>query len=883
MSSIFFEYGSKWLKADFHLHTKSDKEFTYNQNLQDKENGYPEENTFPNDYISALKKAGINIGVITNHNKFNKDEFDCLRKKARKENILLFPGVELNVNEGANGVHTLIVFSDDWISDGKDYINSFLTNAFSGQVPEEYQNKNGRTKENLLNIIERLDSFNKDYFIIFAHVNQVNGIFKECGGGKISEFASSLYEKIRKRVLAFQKVRDLDTKQKVQKWLNGWYPAEVEGSDCKSLKEIGSKDGETWLKIGELSYNAVKNALLDFTERVRTEPEKISHSYIKSVSFDGGIFDGKKISFSPELNTLIGIRGSGKSSLLETIRYGLGLELSDDVLDKKYKQNLISYVLGSGGKIIINAVSNLKQEFEISRIYREMPKVYIDGKLQPGLSIGQTVLKNPLYFGQKELAANGENFGNDLINKLVGNKLADIKQKILVQNQKIQELVHSLTKTTDLNEQIEETENKIKDVKFRLKTYSDYHIEEKLKKQTEFDKDAHWLENADTTLNSIGEKIKSCLNNCKQELSSLLSYQSSFNEDIASSIKKEIQSFINLLNKIEDEINVAAEFAKIFSEQKSKFDTLNSQEQESFAEIRRELEKKVRDDGLQNLKIEDFKKLNISLTQFTELLNALKEQESKSAGIQNKLFQELDNLNNLHREEFKIVQDELQKLNSEKTSVSFVCEFKNDKDSFLEMLKNIFRGSGIREQTYKDLTDSYSDFSAMYTDKDLKSHIPETQLQDFNKIFTENLAALLTYRVPDKININYKGKNLLQHSLGQRASALILFILSQKENEVIIIDQPEDDLDNQTIYNDVIKLLKSVKPNIQCIFATHNANFPVLGDAEMVHAFSVDSEKINIESGNIDMQSMQEKIVNIMEGGKEAFKKREEIYSSWKL
>lgn len=883
MSSIFFEYGSRWLKADFHLHTRSDKEFKYSQKETDKQNGFSEENTFPKDYITALKNARINIGVITNHNKFNCDEFKCLKTKAKKDDILLLPGVELNINEGSNGIHTLIVFSDEWILDGKDYIHSFLTNVFSGQVPEDYQNKNGRTKENLIDVIESLDKFNKDYFIIFAHVNQDNGIFNECGGGKISEFASPLYEKLRKRVLAFQKVRDLEIKEKAKNWLRDWYPAEVEGSDCKSLEEIGSKDGEIWLKIGELSYNAVKNALLDYTERVSKKPETITHSYIKSVSFDGGIFDGQKISFSPELNTLIGIRGSGKSSLLETIRYGLGLELSDDVLDNKYKQNLVSYILGSGGKITINAVSNLKQEFTISRIYKDMPKVYIDGKLQPGLSIGQTVLKNPLYFGQKELAANGENFGNDLINKLIGNKLSDIKQKILIQNQKIQEIVYSLTKTIDINEQIKETENKIKDVQFRLKTYSDYHIEEKLKKQTEFDKDAHWLENVDLTLTSIDGKIKSCLKDCKQELSALLSYKSVFNRDVESSVKKEISAFIDLLNKIENVIIGSENLIKNYSDQKTKFDTRNSQEQESFAEIRRELDKNVRDEGLQNLKIEDFKRLNITLTQLTEILNALKEQDFKSADIKNKLFQELDNLNNLHRKEFKILDDELKKLNSEKTSVSFVCDFKNDKETFLEMMKNVFRGSGIREQTYKDLTDSYSDFSAMYCDKDLKSHIPETQFQGFNKIFKENLIALLTYRVPDKININYKGMDLMQHSLGQRASALILFILSQKENELIIIDQPEDDLDNQTIYNDVIKLLKSVKPNIQCIFATHNANFPVLGDAEMVHAFSVDGKRINIESGNIDRQSTQAKIVNIMEGGKEAFKKRKEIYSSWKL
>ena len=126
-----FENGSTWLKADFHLHTMADKEFKYNQSDEDKKSGYSLENTFPNDYIAALKKASINLGVITNHNKFDKNEFECLRKKAKKENIFLIPSVELSVNEGANGVHTLIAFSDEWIADGKDFINPFLTTVFA--------------------------------------------------------------------------------------------------------------------------------------------------------------------------------------------------------------------------------------------------------------------------------------------------------------------------------------------------------------------------------------------------------------------------------------------------------------------------------------------------------------------------------------------------------------------------------------------------------------------------------------------------------------------------------------------------------------------------------------------------------------------------------
>ena len=145
--------------------------------------------------------------------------------------------------------------------------------------------------------------------------------------------------------------------------------------------------------------------------------------------------------------------------------------------------------------------------------------------------------------------------------------------------------------------------------------------------------------------------------------------------------------------------------------------------------------------------------------------------------------------------------------------------------------------------------------------------------QIFAEYFNNNLAALLTWQVPNRFIIEYRGKELKHHSLGQRASALILFVLSQQENDVIIIDQPEDDLDNQTIYEDVIKLIRSLKPNTQFIFATHNANFPVLGDAEQIISCVYSDDDININAGSIDSPELQSEIVNIMEGGEEAFNK----------
>ena len=106
----------------------------------------------------------------------------------------------------------------------------------------------------------------------------------------------------------------------------------------------------------------------------------------------------------------------------------------------------------------------------------------------------------------------------------------------------------------------------------------------------------------------------------------------------------------------------------------------------------------------------------------------------------------------------------------------------------------------------------------------------------------------------------------------------MLFILSQRENDVVIIDQPEDDLDNQTIYEDLIKLIRKIKPKTQFVFATHNANIPELGDAEQVVACEYLDDKIQTLSGGIDCSDIQQRMVDIMESGAIAFEKRKQVY-----
>lgn len=174
-----FMNGTEWVRTDFHLHTKADKEFRYTGN----------ENDFVKEYVAALKAADIRVGVISNHNKFDIGEYKAISKKAKKECICVLPGVELSVNDGANGVHTIVVFSDQWLENGKDFINQFLATSFKGKVAEEYEQENGRSSHNLLNTLEELEGFHKDFFVVFAHVEGPSGLWNELDGGRLKELS----------------------------------------------------------------------------------------------------------------------------------------------------------------------------------------------------------------------------------------------------------------------------------------------------------------------------------------------------------------------------------------------------------------------------------------------------------------------------------------------------------------------------------------------------------------------------------------------------------------------------------------------------------------------------------------------------------------------
>ncbi len=145
----------------------------------------------------------------------------------------------------------------------------------------------------------------------------------------------------------------------------------------------------------------------------------------------------------------------------------------------------------------------------------------------------------------------------------------------------------------------------------------------------------------------------------------------------------------------------------------------------------------------------------------------------------------------------------------------------------------------------------------------------------------EFLDGLLTWFPEDSLRVEYSRRGdgtdfrpITQASSGQRSAAMLAFLLAHGE-EPLVLDQPEDDLDNHLIYDLVVRQMRENKLRRQIIVVTHNPNIVVNGDAEMLHALEfVGGQCIVAQSGSLQEEAMREEVCRVMEGGREAFERR---------
>lgn len=193
--------------------------------------------------------------------------------------------------------------------------------------------------------------------------------------------------------------------------------------------------------------------------------------------------------------------------------------------------------------------------------------------------------------------------------------------------------------------------------------------------------------------------------------------------------------------------------------------------------------------------------------------------------------------------------------------------------------------SGVSDKLVNSLWPS--DLAAMVRAGDLDGLMDRSELNanQAEKVIShlrspETLQALETVELIDepKIELNDNGhyKDSRSLSTGQKCTAILPILLMESEKP-LIIDQPEDNLDNRFVSATVVKNLRSVKCHRQLIFVTHNPNIPVLGDADGVFVLDSDGKAGRlVKNGNVD--ECKSEIITLLEGGEDAFVQRKERY-----
>lgn len=482
------------------------------------------------------------------------------------------------------------------------------------------------------------------------------------------------------------------------------------------------------------------------------------------------------------------------------------------------------------------------------------------------------------YFGQKDLSSSADH-ENGLLEKLISGRIGKPSNLDSCVNELVR-TVEQLLDVSKIPQQMTEVTTLQTELEHKLSIFEEKGVAEKLKKQSGYATDTTKLDAVKNRIDAILRDIRNAFSKNAVASNALDGYCSDFNKDILDDVFVVLSLIDAQLTQIGSCI---AEIEKQYSCMKDIISHLKERTNslaDEFAEIKREIKDETLD-------VDSFVRMTAELQKTKEKLKQLSEEASSKSKIEASFTKAIRERNDALLTTYNDYKAETDRINQNQTELRIEITFKGDREGFKSQLKNDFKGTGISDAKYQAISDAFTDYAAIIEDwiicdgNKLKSIVTSGEYVKLEDKLRSQYEELLSRQVENKVDIYYHSKLLRQHSIGQRASALILFILTQDDNDIIFIDQPEDDLDNKVIYDEVITAITQKKPYMQFIFATHNANIPVLGDSERVLVVEFQGTKIDVAQGNIDLDSTHKQIVDIMEGGKEAFNKRQLIYTSW--
>lgn len=850
------EIGCNFFKADLHIHTPGSKDF--------KGQATPEE------IVAKAQEKELDVIAIMDHNSI--EWCEKIKKAAEKTNLTVFPGVEISASGGKLGLHFVAIFDENKpLQEIRDCLARIkLDSTKQGNV----EALTSESHENILREVRESGGI-----VIGAHAYSDKGIISGMKGAQRTELIKN--ENLRAiEINDVKHIKHFDGKDNQYKRLL----ACIKSSDAHSVEDIGKE--YTLIKMGEPTLEGLRQAFCDPESRIRFDSSQIhSHPLIVGMYVEGGFLDGEVFHFNDNMNTIIGGKGTGKTTAIELLRFALHSEHKNAKLKKEFEEMIRDILVDGCVYLLVNTKD--QQRYIISRKVGEEAKIFRENGEQFNINIENF---NEFFdlecYSQGELICIAQDSKNqlDMIDKYIDFRDYKDKEQSIVH--KLNSNAESIIKNIDNIEDLQIKTERLPGIEEKIRI-----IEEKgLKKHSEIQKKWECEKNV---INSLVQTIDNKIDELKKSESfaidlSVIEKDEVFNKEIidkfeeyGSIVKKDLEEEkTKVIEKIKKTLVTIKkdqiEWQKKYDAQYKKFKEITGELKSKGIDVDNFLQLEQVRNKLNGYKKEivEKKKLNQSLLEGRkQLLVALFDVRSK---ISSKRKEEIDRINeqlkdilhiSLKKEENK---DEytnwliecLTGSRSQKTDTTTLCN-KIKPFELVDIVEN-------KRNDCIDILSSKTDLNKSYFER-LLNHEP----------FMNKLYDLQTIRLEDslEIKLNDQGwKTLNKLSTGGKCTAILLIAMLER-NTPLIIDQPEDSLDNAFIYDSVVKIFRKLKDNRQMVIVTHNANIPVLGDCELMFLMHSNGLKGDIRArGVIDTKEIKESVQIILEGGKEAFMKRREKY-----
>lgn len=837
--------------------------------------------------IAACHDAKIEVIAVTDHYRIKSSE--QLLLAARRNGIHAFPAFEAVTKDG---VHFLCIFDEE-----RDIGELDRILGDCGILVDDVESPRG--KYDTIDFLEKTKDWGAQ--CVAAHVVGNSGLLRvHVGQGRIEawkheELLACAIPGLPEDVPEPYKSIVLNKNKDYQR---DRLPAFINASDVVAPKDFEREGTSCFIKMSNVSIEGLRQAFLDPESRVIL-PRGIvesKHARLEAIMWQGGFLDGQAIRFNSNLNAVIGGRGVGKSTVVESIRYAFNLEAIGSEAQRNY-DGVILKVLQPGTKvsILVRTGDSNSRYYMVERTVPNSPLVRDEGGIELEISPIDVVPQITVY-GQHEIAQIAgrpaslvkllDRFGDDTSE--MEERKSEIQRELQKSRNRILETkreLEDITRELDALPGLEETLSRIRDsgIGKRLEEKAMLNregrvfsaMDERMDEYRQLLENAREMHPADTVF--LSEAALKDMPNAKniQKLKPVL-------EDVDQSLWRMTEEFANALSNAKvkiDMLKVAWEKQSEIVEE-AYLSTLRGLQKENidgmeYVDVRNRVE------TLMPLK-ERVKKLEKNLTEhekyrrslFSELEMCKQHEHSRMVQIAKNVTRSLNGrlrVKILEAGDKSEIERHLMKVGgSIGTTIEQLLQIENL--SLRELSRCCVEGQSSLTKRYGIPPGGAKRLAS--ADIDWKMELEELDSQP-----SADLELDIAVQGEDSV-----WRNISELSKGQQATAVLLLLLRDTEAP-LIIDQPEDDLDNRFISEGVIPLMRDGKMKRQYIFTTHNANIPILGDAEQIIGLDTCHGEVGIRAvvkveqiGSIDTPSVKDLAEEVLEGGREAFETRRAKY-----